>query len=104
MPERTSAIPAWAWIVGAVLVIVSVFTGYRMVQTQQYLAAAQSEHESANQAAERARLGRELSLCTANVVAQEFYCSPQEVDVTGDAERQRSKGAQGIDSRRQRGG
>ena len=52
MPERTSAIPAWAWIVGAVLVIVSIFAGYRMVQTQQRLAAAQSELENAKQAAE----------------------------------------------------
>jgi hypothetical protein len=56
MPERTSAIPTWAWIVGAVLVIVSIFTGYRMVQTQQHLAAAQSELESAKQAAGRRTL------------------------------------------------
>jgi heme/copper-type cytochrome/quinol oxidase subunit 3 len=46
MPERTSAIPAWAWIVGAVLVFVGIFAGYRIVQTQQHLAAAQSELES----------------------------------------------------------
>ena len=52
MPERISAIPVWAWIVGAVLVIVSIFIGYRMVQTQQHLAAAQSELESARQTAE----------------------------------------------------
>ena len=58
MPERGSAIPAWAWIVGAVLVIVSVFIGYRMVQTQQHLAAAQSELESAKQAAEKANAER----------------------------------------------
>ena len=58
MPERTSAIPAWAWIVGAVLVIVSIFAGYRMVQTQQHLAAAQSELESAKQAAEKANAER----------------------------------------------
>ena len=58
MPERGSAIPAWAWIVGAVLVIVSVFIGYRMVQTQQHLAAAQSELESAKQAAEKANAQR----------------------------------------------
>ena len=32
MPERTSAIPAWAWIVGAVLAIVSIFAVYRMVR------------------------------------------------------------------------
>ena len=58
MPERGSAIPAWARIVGAVLVIVSVFIGYRMVQTQQHLAAAQSELESAKQAAEKANAER----------------------------------------------
>ena len=58
MPERTSAIPAWAWIVGAVLVIVSIFTGYRIVQTQQHLAAAQSELESAKQAAEKVKAER----------------------------------------------
>ena len=50
MPERISAPPAWAWIVGAVLVIVSIFIGYRVVQTQQHLAAAQSQLESAKQA------------------------------------------------------
>ena len=58
MLERTSAIPAWAWIVGAVLVIVSVFAGYRMVQTQQHLVAAQSELESAKQAVEKANAKR----------------------------------------------
>ena len=50
MPERISAPPAWAWIVGAVLVIVSIFIGYRVVQTQQHLAAAKSQLESAKQA------------------------------------------------------
>jgi len=58
MPERTSAIPAWAWIVGAVLVFVGIFAGYRMVQTQQRLAAAQSELESATRAAEKANAER----------------------------------------------
>jgi chromosome segregation ATPase len=58
MPERTSAIPAWAWIVGAVLVIVSIFAGYRAVQTQQHLAATQSELENAKQAAEKANAER----------------------------------------------
>ena len=58
MPERRSAIPAWAWIVGAVLVIVSVFIGYRMVQTQQHLAAAQSELENAKQAVDNANAER----------------------------------------------
>ena len=58
MPERTSAIPAWAWIVGAVLAIVSIFAGYRMVQTQQHLVAAQSELESAKQAVEKANAER----------------------------------------------
>ena len=58
MPERTSAIPAWAWIVGAVLVIISIFAGYRIVQTQQHLAAAQSELENTKQAAEKANAER----------------------------------------------
>ena len=58
IPERTSAIPAWAWIVGAVLVIVSIFAGYRAVQTQQHLAATQSELENAKQAAEKANAER----------------------------------------------
>ena len=58
MPERNSAIPAWAWIVGAVLVVVSIFIGYRIVQTQQHLAAAQSELEGAKQAAEKANAER----------------------------------------------
>ena len=56
MPERISAPPAWAWIVGAVLVIVSIFTGYRIVQTRQDLVTAQSELESVKQAAEKATL------------------------------------------------
>jgi chromosome segregation ATPase len=54
MPERISTTPAWAWIVGVLLVIVSIFIGYRVVQTQQHLAAAQSELEGAKQAAEKA--------------------------------------------------
>ena len=30
MPERVGAIPTWAWILGAVLVTVIIFTGYRV--------------------------------------------------------------------------
>jgi phage shock protein A len=44
--------------VGAVLLIVSIPTGYRMVQTQQHLAPAQSELENAKQAAEEASAQR----------------------------------------------
>jgi hypothetical protein len=51
MPERIGAIPTWAWIVGAVLVIGLALTGYRMIQTQQRLQTVQSELESAKQAA-----------------------------------------------------
>src|SRR5262245_28954019 len=58
MPERRNAIPAWAWVVGAVLVIASVFVGYRMVQTQQHLAAAERELEIAKRAAETANAER----------------------------------------------
>ena len=59
MPWRSSAIPAWAWIVGAVLAIVSIFAGYRMVKMQQHLVAAQSELESAKQAVEKANAERD---------------------------------------------
>jgi chromosome segregation ATPase len=55
MVERSSAIPAWAWIVGAVLAIGIVFTGYRTVQTQRHLETVQSELDSAKQAADQAR-------------------------------------------------
>ena len=58
MPERSSAIPAWAWIVGAVLVFVGIFAGYRIVQTQLHLAEAQSELESAKKAVEKANAER----------------------------------------------
>ena len=56
--REDSAPPAWAWIVGAVLVIVSIFLGYRVVQTQQHLAAAQSQLESAKQALANANAER----------------------------------------------
>ena len=51
MPERKRirATRAWVWIRGVVLVIVGIFIGYRMIQTQQHLAAAQSELESTKQ-------------------------------------------------------
>jgi penicillin-insensitive murein endopeptidase len=52
MPDRFSAIPAWAWIIGAVLVIGIVLVSYRIVQTQRHL---ESELESAKQAADRAK-------------------------------------------------
>jgi hypothetical protein len=47
MPERVGAIPAWAWIVGAVLVIVIISTGYRVVQMQHLLQTVRSELVSA---------------------------------------------------------
>ena len=31
MPERIGEIPGWAWIAGAVLIVLSLFLGYRMV-------------------------------------------------------------------------
>jgi len=58
MPERISTIPAWAWIVGAVLLIGIILAGYRTVQIQQHLVTAQSELESAKQAAEKANAER----------------------------------------------
>jgi chromosome segregation ATPase len=58
MSQRTGTIPAWAWIVVAVIVWIGIFAGYRIVQTQQHLAAAQSELESAKRAAEKANAER----------------------------------------------
>jgi len=58
MPERISTIPAWAWIVGAVLLIGIILAGYRTVQIQQHLVTAQSELESAKQVAEKANAER----------------------------------------------
>jgi chromosome segregation ATPase len=47
MLERVGAIPAWVWIVGAVLVIAIIFAGYRVVQTQHRLQTVRSELVSA---------------------------------------------------------
>ena len=55
MPERIGGIPGWAWIAGAVLILLSVFMGYRMVQAQQKLAAAQIELENSKKEAEKAK-------------------------------------------------
>ncbi len=49
MPERNGVMPVWAWIVGAVIVIGIILTGYLMVQTQQRLETVQSERESAKE-------------------------------------------------------
>ena len=49
MPERNGVMPIWAWIVGAVIVIGIILTGYLMVQTQQRLETVQSERESAKE-------------------------------------------------------
>jgi cell division protein FtsL len=46
---------ALEWIVGAVLVIGIILTGYRLVQTQQHLETMQSELENAKQAVDRAK-------------------------------------------------
>src|SRR5262245_13428749 len=54
MPERISAIPSWAWIAGAALIVFSVVIGYRLVQAQQQLAAAQIELENSKKGAEKA--------------------------------------------------
>ena len=55
MPERKSAMPIWVWIVGAVIVIGLIFTGYRMIQTQQHLETVKSKIESVKQAATQAK-------------------------------------------------
>ncbi len=49
MPERSGVMPIWTWIVGAVIVIGIIVTGYLMVQTQLRLETVQSEHESAKE-------------------------------------------------------
>jgi chromosome segregation ATPase len=54
MPERISAIPGWAWIAGAVLIVLSVVIGYRLVEVQQQLAAAQIELEDSKKGAQKA--------------------------------------------------
>ena len=46
---------AWEWIVGVVFVFVIIFTGYRLVQTQQHLETTQSELENAKQEADQAK-------------------------------------------------
>jgi len=56
-PVVLQKLPAWAWIIGAVLVIGIIFTGYRTVQTQQHLATVQSQLESSKQAADQAKAG-----------------------------------------------
>src|SRR5882724_10661123 len=44
MPDKMSAIPAWTWIVGAVLVIAIIFfAGFRAVQTQRHLHLVQNQ-------------------------------------------------------------
>jgi hypothetical protein len=43
MPERGSFAPACAWIVGAVLVIVTALVMRRVVQTQQHLSATSAD-------------------------------------------------------------
>jgi chromosome segregation ATPase len=97
MPERTSAIPPWAWIIGAVLVIVSIFTGYRIVQTQQHLAAAQSELENAKQVAEkdeRNKLQTKLDGATSEVrSAQSVLAETQSVLEAAQSELKSSKQA-----------
>jgi chromosome segregation ATPase len=54
-PVDLQKLPAWAWIVGAVLVIGIIFTGYRTVQTQEHLETVQSQLESSKQAADQAK-------------------------------------------------
>jgi uncharacterized phage infection (PIP) family protein YhgE len=56
-PVDLRKLPAWAWIVGAVLMIGIIFTGYRTVQTQQHLETVQSQLESSKQAADQAKAG-----------------------------------------------
>jgi cell division protein FtsL len=54
-PVKLQKLPAWAWIVGAVLVIGIIFTGYRTVQTQEHLETVQSQLESSKQATDQAK-------------------------------------------------
>ena len=59
MPERIGGIPGWAWIAGAVLILLSVFMGHRLVQAQQQLADTQIELKNAKTGAEKATAERE---------------------------------------------
>jgi hypothetical protein len=54
-PVDLQKLPAWAWTVGAVLVIGIIFTGYRTVQTQEHLETVQSQLESSKQATDQAK-------------------------------------------------
>ena len=59
---------AWTWIVGSVLMIVIVLTGYRLVQTRQHLETKQSELENAKQVADQAKAqATELAKRTASL-------------------------------------
>jgi len=56
MLER-NGLPLWGWTVGAVLVAVVIFLGYRTVQTEPHLKAVQSELDGAKKEAVRAKSG-----------------------------------------------
>ena len=47
MAKRSRTMPTWAWIVGAVLVAGIVFTGYRIIRTEQRLETAQTKPKNA---------------------------------------------------------
>ncbi len=55
MAEKSSTMPTWAWIVGAVLVAGIIFMGYRITQTDQRLVTAQSALKSAMDEANQAK-------------------------------------------------
>ena len=59
MPERIGEIPGWAWIAGAVLVVLGIFMGHRLVEAQQQLADTQIELKNVKTGAEKAKAERE---------------------------------------------
>lgn len=56
MAEKTNAVPTWVLIVGVVLVIGILVSGYRTVQVQRDLETVQNQLASAQQAADQAKL------------------------------------------------
>jgi uncharacterized phage infection (PIP) family protein YhgE len=70
-PVKLQKLPTWTWIVGVVLVIGIIFTGYRTVQSQQHLETVQSQLESSKQAADQTKAENVgLEKRTANLISE----------------------------------
>ena len=55
MPAKGKAVPIWAWIVGAVIVITGIFASYRVIQIRERLATVERNLELAKKAVGRAK-------------------------------------------------